>query len=647
MKHQFKRIQRSLLLSAAALAGAVGMVGCAEDLTEVLGYEGDRTPVELAVAFEGIGDADVRAITRAASTVNNTGFGLLTTGNSSSKVKVWIDKGDNTDYTAYTYNVTGAAAIGSPSPSLPYFPGSVDAVNVYAWYPALEDANNKFMIQDDQSTDANYCLSDLLLAQPVQSTRSYVSSTWTVSPAALSFEHAMAKIILTVNPGAGVTVTGVALNSVKPTVPINLTKTSKKVTAVAAGTAEGDATNVTVFSGSLAAEGTGTYAAVIPAQSISGNFITVTATVGGVSGTIVYSLGAAPGKTFNGDTTYGVTLNIAANQVGQTVDISDWTTTTGELTVNSAHVSKAGMRSGDHIKKNPLFWVAQYNVRKGGTAFETSHWITRTTDAGTGTQNAPVWKQTAVQALSMTGSLAGYHVPTMQEQISVIPRASGTGNAAGVNLWSNTTVTVGSTGATELTEDACKIPSGGTGDTNIASSKSYWRKVVNTSHNSTDDTYIELYAVRFVSATEGINQYASAWHYKWVDQPCHGLLIESYILDERPTTAAEAYAILDDLPTSPVWIGNKSTGYQNTSPASAPNNTSLVSRFLPACGCEETSGSSGIAGTRVGLNGDYWSSTGSGSGFYWDFSRCRSGGLREYYYNSANGLSVRLFRDNY
>lgn len=326
------RLQRWLSLAGCGLMAAA-IAGCAEEIAETFGT--DRTSIEVAVAFDNSRDDSVGAVTRAADNLNNNtnGFGQLYASSapgSSSKVKVMIDNGSYS-YSAYTYRVTAAKAITAES-TAPYFPGGVNTVNVYGWYPYTSGTD--FSIQTNQSTNGYYCISDLMLAQPTTCMRGYVSSTWTVTPASLSFKHVMSKILITVNTGAGVTVNSITLGNgnIYPTVPISTTTSGSKVTAVSAGTAKGTKTSVTVFSGSLAANSTGTYAAVIPAQSISGTFITVNATPSGQSaGNIVYTLGSA--KTFAQDTTYPVTLDISANQVGQTIDISDWASTTGECTI--------------------------------------------------------------------------------------------------------------------------------------------------------------------------------------------------------------------------------------------------------------------------------------------------------------------------
>ena len=125
-----------------------------------------------------------------------------------------------------------------------------------------------------------------------------------------------------------------------------------------------------------------------------------------------------------------------------------------------------------------------------------------------------------------------------------------------------------------------------------------------------------------------------------------GLTIESYVMTKSASEITDieaAKVILSALPDAEAWNATK-----NLSPADGDDNeltsvtTSLVSRFLPACGY--LTGVSGTAVSSVGSGGYYWSATpSSGSiAFYWRF-------YSGYMYESSNaqtyGLSVRLFRD--
>lgn len=262
--------------------------------------------------------------------------------------------------------------------------------------------------------------------------------------------------------------------------------------------------------------------------------------------------------------------------------------------------------------QNPLFKVAQYNVAANGTSFVTSH--------STNKQYVFTW---ADATNSSKVSIAGYHVPTLEEQVSIIPSTSTTG--AGTNWFSSAKTT------------ATAFPASGN------ASKSYglgW--YLNPVKN-------DLYAVRQFGSGE--SAVLTAWHYKWTSSPCNGLSIESYVLDVADLTSIdEAYMkkVLSALPNSEVWT----TADANETPTASSTTSSFVYRFLPACGRGANPsenggayGGSGIAVKDVGPRGYYWSSTvGSGSkAFRWDVF---SGSMCEFFTAQEYAFSVRLFRDN-
>jgi len=212
--------------------------------------------------------------------------------------------------------------------------------------------------------------------------------------------------------------------------------------------------------------------------------------------------------------------------------------------------------------------------------------------------------------------MANYHLPNRNEQVSVIPSNVTTGSGANIFAQNNTSAA----SPYIMDQIACKVR--GTG---VAACKSYFLKIA----------ALDYYAVRFVTIGSE-NNYASAWHYKMV--PGSGLTIESYMLQTKPTTDAQAKEILAALPYSSAWEGTA-----NEAPTtSSPTGTGLVRRFMPASGWE--GGSSGVADQDVGVGADCVSATPDGSGcFYWRIGS--SGSLYEGSGGQTGGRCVRLFRD--
>ena len=325
--------RNKLIRLFALLPLATVLTMCTDDMVERgLGYDEAHTPIALNVAFEQQEEAD----TRASNTINNTGFDPTY-----QFLRLFADQGDES-YTEYatTYKPTAATTIAVQSgAAVPYFKAGGTAVNVYGWYPAL-DSSKSFTVQNDQSTQDNYVKSDLLLADKVQSTRNL--STGVVTAAILPFRHAMSKIVLNVTAGDGVTVNNVRLAGVKKTVAIN----DATKTALTLGSASGDAGEVTVHSTSFtSSSGQQTMAAVIPPQSVSGDFIKVNVTVGGSKRDVTFALGEA--KTLATNQTYTLTLTVNKQNIGATLTILGWTASSTAVNIEPSTEGGGGLLSLD------------------------------------------------------------------------------------------------------------------------------------------------------------------------------------------------------------------------------------------------------------------------------------------------------------
>ena len=266
------------------------------------------------------------------------------------------------------------------------------------------------------------------------------------------------------------------------------------------------------------------------------------------------------------------------------------------------------MKSGDYIRYNPLWYVAQYNMASN-TAFETYHF--------TGSPYGMVWDQESAINTFTSVTIGGlsYHLPSGGEQRSIIAHYT----AANGGYWSY------SGNYTETGVCVAKAPT-----SILPDFYSVW------SGTTTEGNDGWKYGIRYVSTNSSVNQYCSAWRYKWMDSPMCGVQIESYVLDKTITTLEEANAILPELPNSPVWSGTA-----NLSCTSAPSNSSLVMRFIPACGSMNHSFTSPArANSRQNVQCYYWASTESA---IWEATAAfvtsyLGAGL-------SNGRSVRLFRN--
>ena len=304
------------------------------------------------------------------------------------------------------------------------------------------------------------------------------------------------------------------------------------------------------------------------------------------------SLTLLPGKqyTFN--------IGVRNQKIDVTTTISNWETVNSTPTYNIA----------PDIRRNPLWYVAQYNMAQDKRSFVATH------------STASQYVFTLDDALE--ANIAGYHVPSRDEQLSIIP--SDNASANGTNIFGlSTTYTLAA--PYEFSEIACNV-----GNNPIIASTSVFGRYADK----------DFYAVRFINTP-----YASAWHYKWLTSPCNGLLIESYLLYDV-ATLDKAKDVLQNLASSTIFTGSLGSASANQTPEeTTEKEKGFVQRFLPACGAR--SSSSGQAASHQGVNGYYWSSTSDTKGYYWLTGTYNNSWLQSNAVVPADGYSVRLFKDNY
>jgi len=598
MTTTFNSFKCGLTASLIALS-AVALTGCSNELAEqqqagAAGGAAGATEVEIVPSFVG----QVSGLTRAADNLNTS-----TTGFSSNTetARIFIDGGSyDATFTEYSYTCSGTTMT-APTPA-PTFPvqSTVTSVNVYGWYPAL-DTSKSFSIESDQSTDANYEKSDLMLANQVQCEREVNSSDkkqWSIkNAAALQFRHVMAKAKITFKSVDGTKITAVKLKNIKPDVTIN----DATKDALAIGAASGTAGEVTLWTGEKTDNTDQVACGVFPPQSIAANtnFIEVVTD----AGSVYYTVGSAA-KAFEGAKEYAITIEVGHSDVNHTVSLGDWTHSS--TVANFYNVDYRTAQSTTKMTNNLLYYVAQYN-NKSKTAFESTHDVVDIT-SGTIT-GKPVFTYSDASSCS----ISGYHVPSVGELCGIIP--------------CNTLTSIGPNMFNEVTS------------TNAASPYEFQETEAN--RNSTaistpvksvmirGNAANEIYAVRFINT-----DYASAWHYKWGG---NGMIIESYVLNMKPTTLEEGKLVLGALPSSPVWATTA-----NLAPGADTAGKSYCFRYLPGCGYK--SGTSGTANVDVGNYGLYWSKTSAGSSRAMNLD-LTSGHLQVSNSSTSYCYSVRMFKN--
>ena len=265
---------------------------CSSDLSD---SDGERMPVKLSYTVEA-------AIETRAAAGTNINKDYIMAGKA---VTVRVRTGDAGNYTDYAYT-TAAEGVLTATAEPPYYPAS-GTIDVLAYYPSFE--GESFSIQTDQTTDGNYAASDLMWATPV------TGQSRTESNLPLQFGHKMAKVIVNVTAGDGISqVNSVTLKNVKPTVTFNKgTGTVSDLT--------GSASAVQVVKSATDASVTG--AAVIPAQTIDGQLLTVGITKSdATTGTATYTISNKP---FTAGSVYTMNITVSRAEVGVETAVTGWT----------------------------------------------------------------------------------------------------------------------------------------------------------------------------------------------------------------------------------------------------------------------------------------------------------------------------------
>ena len=215
-------------------------------------------------------------------------------------------------------NSSGAAlstttyTVGTGFATQPYISAGKTAT-VKGYYPSSAASALSFTVSSDQRADGNpagdndaargYKGSDLMFAEAQDATKASSSPT-------LTFVHKMAKLIVNVTAGSGISsITSVTLNNIDRTV---------------GWTASTGSLGALSNSGDIVMSNNG--AALIPPQttSASNNFLTIVTS----AGTATYKLG----KTFASGSVYTLNITVGLANIGTSTTITGWTG--NESTVN-------------------------------------------------------------------------------------------------------------------------------------------------------------------------------------------------------------------------------------------------------------------------------------------------------------------------
>jgi len=272
---------------------ALLMAGCsAENEPEV----GGRTPIKLGYTVLQANE------TRAATDLNNSHLAA------NDKVMVKVSTADaNTYDQSCTYlaidNTGGMVPAGT---AIPTYPDNNAHVDIVAYYPST--AGTTFTVKADQTSDDNYKASDLMFA----SISNQAATTETVN---LTFAHQMAKIIVNASAasGSGITISGVTLKNIAPTVTFTQTAAVDYTTNAATGSTDIIMSN----------EG----AALIPQQTVDGQFLVISTSAGNAT----YSLS----KEFLAGHQYTLNITVNSAAVGTTSTITGWSDTNSSVTIEA------------------------------------------------------------------------------------------------------------------------------------------------------------------------------------------------------------------------------------------------------------------------------------------------------------------------
>ena len=300
-------MKKNLFLIAVATAV---ITACSSDVEETIVAE--KCPVRLS-------SKSLTGMTRAGQSVQLTQFdngqqvGIFLAEDNGSGTAVTT----GTNVTAYDQPLTYVSNGSGGLTNTQYWPQDGNGLHIFGVYPlaaattaaSYNATGVSFSVQADQSTDANYMLSDLMTSLPTDGN----PVVRTTSAVPLTFTHLLTKINVNLTAGDGFTQTEID-DAVVSILGTKLT-TTFDVQGTTVGSASGDATAI------AAGTGAATSAIIVP-QTLAAGASFIQVAVGG--GNYIYKLDAA--TTFAAKNRY--TFNLTVNKTGLVLtvtNITPWT----------------------------------------------------------------------------------------------------------------------------------------------------------------------------------------------------------------------------------------------------------------------------------------------------------------------------------
>ena len=496
-----------------------------------------------------------------------------------------------------------------------YYPTGVNTINIHAIHPSYTSGAG-FTVETDQTTESNYAISDLCYSKPTDYTRSGATAYLDANGRRiLQFKHLLSKVIvnLTVDASAA---TGT---------PSYIMLHAKTTTAMSF-----PVDNANGYTGCTASDASNPGAikmiqeAIIPPQEIAAGALFISFTVPGI-GPMMYPMPTA--TTFESGKKY--TYNLKVTDVGITVttNVSDW----GTKVANQQVMGKM-----ENYKKNPLWYVSEYNLSSDGVNF----------DKRESTSQGYLFQWSGAMALGYSYNTSGYdgyalpsmpkgvnngesgatwHIPTIMEIRSILP---GEGDND-YNFFRSTP-----TANTVFTENPCTFGYNndtkyGVGNTSNPATptgtqfKSYWSTY--TSGN------LLRYAIRFLGTA-----YCSVWKYQILNNNTTSsrLVITSRLISPIGD---------DDLAA----LSSKLTEIMGSSYDWTASDCIVRTFYLTGFGGSAAQASPG--NNCANIEGEIWSATPQSStvSYFMRYARVSNA---DYLYLHRDGITrgfgVRLFRDN-
>lgn len=281
----------------------------------------------MPIKFTEAGLGTAGTVTRAANNINNINFPAET------PITVSVDG------TNYSYK-TDATSVSNPmvcqNAAAPYFSVDGTSVNIIAYYPAFMQyatTAQTFVVQQDQSTDAGYKNSDLMVGLPkadfgdgggnslIEGTGMARKVKRTSIAIPLEFVHKMVKITMNVTIN-GAVVKNITMKNIMRSIDFNSSDgTLSNVAAVATTGLD----NVIIYDNSTGTSADFTCAAIIPEQNPAAatEFIDVVIQDSPSDKTLTYKL--QEDGDFKSGKQYIYNLTVNNDEILCTTTITDWT----------------------------------------------------------------------------------------------------------------------------------------------------------------------------------------------------------------------------------------------------------------------------------------------------------------------------------